>query len=58
MMIASERDKQNVTVVSKSTAMSPPDSSPDCPADCPWLNFPVNEMPSRLGVGFHGLFGC
>jgi len=26
--------------------MSLPDGSPDCPADCPRLDFPVNEMPS------------
>ena len=40
------RDKQSVTVVSKCKAMSLPDTPPDCPAECPWLNFPVNEMPS------------
>jgi len=26
--------------------MSLPDGSPDCPADCPRFDFPVNEMPS------------
>jgi len=30
--------------------MSLPDGSPDCPADCPRLDFPVNEMPSGLEI--------
>jgi hypothetical protein len=37
-----ERDMKDVTVV----VMSLPDRSPDRPADCPRLDFPVNEMPS------------
>jgi hypothetical protein len=31
--------------------MSLPDRSPDRPADCPRLHFPVNEMPSA-GMSF------
>jgi hypothetical protein len=37
-----ERDMKDITVV----FMSLPDRSPDRPADCPGLDFPVNEMPS------------
>jgi len=37
-----ERDMKDVTVV----VMSLPECSPDRPADCPRLDFPVNEMSS------------
>jgi hypothetical protein len=41
-----KHDMKGVTVV----VMSLPDGLPDCPADCPRLDFPVNEMPSGWKV--------
>jgi len=46
--LSNEHSMKCVTVV----VMSLPDGSPDCPADSPRLDFPVNEMPSLAGCGF------